>query len=271
MRLELEKSIHYTFQNPDLLIQSLTHKSFFHEKRKQLAGDNEKLEFLGDAVLDLILSEVLLGYFPKDSEGNLSKKRASLVNEDLLSKVAIEIGIPQFLLLGKGEAQSGGLQKPRLLASALEAVVGAIFLDSNYEMTKSIVLKHFLPIIQKISTHDDFEKDYKTKLQEMTQKKYREAPVYVLSGESGPSHEKVFTVSLLLSSQEVSQACGKSKKQAEQEAARLTIEKFNQIDQILTKKSAVNPVVSQIVRATENLVENLSESSDKNSKGQANG
>ena len=224
MMSAFETNLGYEYKNSELLVTALTHRSYYHEKKRVVTGHNEKFEFLGDAVLDLALSEILLQNFPQDGEGSLSKKRASLVNEEVLSQVASELKIHEFLLLGKGEFLTGGLSKPRLLASAYEAVLGSIFLDAGYEKVRELVQIHFMNILKQMELSNDFERDYKTRLQELTQKKVKVAPTYILDSEEGPAHDKIFTISLMLQDRMVSQASGKSKKQAEQEAARKAIE-----------------------------------------------
>src|SRR5207253_7148719 len=159
---ELETKIQFEFKNSDLLARALTHKSFAHELREK-GEHNEKLEFLGDAVLDLILGEYLMELFPGDGEGGLSKKRASLVNEEVLSKLATDLELPKYLHLGKGETITGGAQKPRLLASAYEALVGAMFLDGGYDIVREFARRDFGKLIESLDPAQDFERDYKTR------------------------------------------------------------------------------------------------------------
>ncbi len=211
MMSSFETNLGYEYKNSELLVIALTHRSYYHEKKRVVTGHNEKFEFLGDAVLDLALSEILLQNFPQDGEGSLSKKRASLVNEEVLSQVASELKIHEFLLLGKGEFQTGGLSKPRLLASAYEAVLGSIFLDAGYEKVRELVQIHFMNILKQMELSNDFERDYKTRLQELTQKKVKVAPTYILDSEEGPAHDKIFTISLMLQDRLVSQASVKVK------------------------------------------------------------
>lgn len=229
---ELEKNIGYIFKNTEYLIMAVTHKSYYHEKRSRLNTQlthNEKLEFLGDAVLDLVLGEMLFFHFHDDSEGNLSKKRAALVNEDTLSEIAQSLKIQDYILLGKGENSTGGLQKPRLLSSTYEAIIGAIYRDGGFDTVKKIVQNHFIAELDKLSiSESDFVKDYKTRFQELTQKKFKTAPKYELFSEEGPSHERVFFVNLILNDQIISTAQGRSKKQAEQEAAKKAFEVLNE-------------------------------------------
>lgn len=221
---ELEKNLGYVFQKPELLRQALTHKSFHYESREPSAGHNEKLEFLGDTVISLILSELLMETFPADDEGRLSKKRASLVNEVVLCRLAKRLDLASHMHLGKGEQQSGGDQKPRLLASLYEALFGAIFLDGGFEKARGLARGHFLELIREMPAEDDFSQDYKTKLQEEVQSILKEAPLYALVSEKGPSHDRTFEIEVMIRGRGLAKASGKSKKAAEQEAARLALD-----------------------------------------------
>ncbi len=223
--LELEKS----FNQKDLLRQALTHKSFANENRNQPL-DNEKFEFLGDAVLDLVIGEMLFKKFPQDTEGNLSKKRASVVNETLLSEVGLELGLDKLMLLGKGELQTGGALKPRLLASTFEAILGAIFLDQGFDKVKAYIQACFENKLDFAELEDDYEKDYKTRLQEFIQKKVKLTPVYVLLSEEGPAHDRIFKASVNVSDKEVARGEGRSKKSAEQNAAKNALDKLMSIE-----------------------------------------
>lgn len=223
----------YQFIKPEVLEQALTHKSFVNEHGKKHLPHNEKLEFLGDAVLDLLLSEFLMEKFPQDDEGNLSKKRASLVNESVLAQIALELQLSERILLGKGEILSQGNRKPRLLASVYEALLGAVFLDGGFEEVRRIVREHYANILTQMNPTQDFEQDYKTRLQEMAQADLKSGPGYEVTGEQGPSHSPQFQVSLSLQGKVVSQGVGKSKKHAEQEAARTAIENWTQVLQDL--------------------------------------
>ncbi len=218
----------YQFQKPELLEQALTHKSFVNEPGKRHLQHNEKLEFLGDAVLDLVLSDFLMERFASDDEGNLSKKRASLVNESVLAQIANDLGLPEKLNLGKGEILSQGNRKPRLLASAYEALLGAVFLDGGFEVVRQMIRENFTNILDQMNPFEDFQQDYKTRLQEMAQADLRCGPTYEVTGEEGPSHHPQFEVSLTLQMKVVSRGLGKSKKVAEQEAARIAIENWSQ-------------------------------------------
>jgi ribonuclease-3 len=217
----------YSFKNPELMEQALTHKSYAFENGKGLFLHNEKLEFLGDAVLDLILSDFLMEKFPGDDEGNLSKKRASLVNETVLARIAQDLNLSESIRLGKGEILSQGNRKPRLLASVYEAVLGAIFLDGGFEEVRRVGRGHFESLVSQLPPGQDFEQDYKTRFQELVQAELKAGPIYEVIATSGPSHSPQFQVSVSLSGKVISQGLGKSKKHAEQEAAKLALENWS--------------------------------------------
>jgi ribonuclease-3 len=222
---ELIERIGYNFKNADLLLLALTHKSFRNEQPTAVAGDNERLEFLGDAVLDLVLSDLLMKRFGADQEGSLSKKRASLVNEEHLAELAREIGLDSYVRLGKGERQTGGLQKPRILASAFEAVLGAIFLDGGFDAASSAITRFFEPRLAPfLAGAADFARDFKTRLQEQAQELFRLTPTYFVEREEGPDHNKIFEVSVRLDNRVLAVGKGRNKKAAEQDAARLALE-----------------------------------------------
>jgi ribonuclease-3 len=231
---ELEKNLGYDFKKKELLSQALTHKSAYYESKIEVGGHNEKFEFLGDAVLDLVLSELLMELFPEDGEGNLSKKRASLVNEGVLCQIAKALDLSKHLHLGKGEQMTGGEKKPRLLASAYEALIGAVFIDGGYDTAKAFLRSTFEPIIRELNPQDDFSTDYKTKLQEEVQSVLKEAPSYVLVSESGPAHDRLFEVEVRIRNRPLASASGKSKKAAEQEAARQSLEIWKKAKESLT-------------------------------------
>jgi ribonuclease-3 len=220
---DLETKLQYEFKNRELFDRALTHKSYAHEFRTK-NEHNEKLEFLGDAVLDLVLGEYLMELFSADGEGGLSKKRASLVNEEILFKLAADLELSRFLQLGKGEATTGGAQKPRLLASAYEALIGAMYLDGGFEAVKEFLRRDFAKLIADLDPAQDFERDYKTRLQEVMQKDTKETPIYELINEEGPPHERVFTVCVRVKEVNLAMGTGRSKKNAEQAAAKKALD-----------------------------------------------
>lgn len=223
----VEKLIGFEFQNKNLLKQALTHKSWASEN-KQENEQNEKLEFMGDAVLDLAIGELLFVKYPTDNEGQLSKKRASLVNESHLAQMALQLGLPQYLLLGKGESLTGGASKPRILASAFEALVGALYLDLGWEKAKKFIENQFAHSIEMSKEGPAFEKDYKTRLQEKLQNVHRSTPTYEVVSEEGAAHNKSFVIQIKWKDQVLGEGFGKSKKSAEQDAARQALEKIDQ-------------------------------------------
>lgn len=210
--VEFEKNIHYTFNDKELLRTALTHSSYANEKKGKIRF-NERLEFLGDAVLQLITSEKLFKENPNMPEGKMSKQRAALVCEDALAGYAHEINLGEYLNLGKGEETTGGRKRPSILSDAFEAVIGAIFLDGGMEPAKKFVL-HFVD-----AAHLSLQ-DYKTLLQEIIQQNPGEKLSYVVTEESGPDHDKQFTMEVHLNSNVIGKGTGKSKKHAEQAAAK---------------------------------------------------
>ena len=220
----LEELLGYRFQNLGYLQKALIHRSYAFEKGRLLGEDNETLEFLGDAVLDLAIGVILFTRFPRMKEGELTKLRSALVNETHLALVAGELGLGAHILLGKGEDSSKGRKKPSILSCAYEAVVGALFLDGGYEQALVCVRRHFEPRIEEAQEAVAMV-DAKSRLQELSQEIYNEAPVYHLQGEEGPAHERYFTVSVHLRGELVASASGGSKKAAEQKAASLAIAK----------------------------------------------
>lgn len=214
------------FNNIHLLHQALTHTSYANECKHQHVGHNERLEFLGDAVLDLIVSEYLFRSFPFLSEGELTKARANTVCEQTLAKRALELGLGEYLLLGKGENLSGGRKRISILADAFEAIIGAIYIDSNYQNTSEFILRQLsqpLLLVEK----GDYVKDYKTLLQESVQKHGDTALLYKVIEESGPDHDKLFKVMVSINDEELGLGEGKSKKEAEQHAAKQALVKMS--------------------------------------------
>ena len=224
--IELEKDIQYSFKDQKALQKALTHKSFLSPSEKNF--NNEKLEFLGDAVVDLVFSEWLYELFLNEDEGTLSKKRASLVNENVLSDVALELKLDHYLILGKGEIKSDGARNPRILASVFEAIMGALFLESGYEETRRVCRLLFQSRIESLNSEIPFEKDFKTRIQEVFQKQFKRVPKYQLVEEVGPPHDRVFIVELVFDETIISKAKGKSKKEAEQRAAEEALRVMNE-------------------------------------------
>lgn len=217
----LEQKLNYTFKNKRLLMGALAHSSYANES-KLPEGSNERLEFLGDSVLSLIVSEHIFENYRELPEGELTKIRAALVCEKSLYEFAKEIDLGNFLLLGKGEALSGGAERPSILADAFEAVLAAIYLDGGIEPAREHILRF---IDKKLNCMASVAfKDYKTYLQEFIQKNPEEKLEYVIVGEEGPDHAKTFTVEVHLNSNVIGRGSAGSKKRAEQEAARQALE-----------------------------------------------
>jgi len=219
------KPLDRIFHRPELLEQALTHKSYHNENLHSSSGHNERLEFLGDAVLDLALSDILMTEFPEMTEGELSKTRASLVNEAVLAELASEHGLAVQMRLGKGELRSRGQEKPRLLASVLEAYAGAVYLDSGFAEAYQWVLRVFKEKLKNLDLQYHYSNDFKTRLQECLQRDHGQAPIYETIKTEGPDHERMFTVEVRIADQVLGRGEGRSKKLAEQEAARIALEK----------------------------------------------
>jgi ribonuclease-3 len=222
---DLQERIRYPFGDPRLLILSLTHVSYGHEnhQEKSLAHrDNERFEFLGDAVLDLVISDLLLESFPDAAEGQLSKMRAAVVNEKTLYEIAKSLNLSPLMRLGKGEMRTGGNEKPSILASAFEALIAAIYIDGGFNAVFPVIRYLFAPLFEGNSAIS-FQ-DHKTKLQEVMQSKFKLTPTYHLIGSTGPDHAKIFTVEVHIREQVLASADGSSKKDAEQNAAKVALQ-----------------------------------------------
>jgi ribonuclease-3 len=216
---ELYERLGYIFKDPELLAWAFRHSSYVNERKEPDLNDNERLEFLGDAVLALAISNILMDNYKGAKEGDLSKYRAIVVNEKGLCQVAMELGLGNYLLLGKGEELTDGREKPSILADTMESLLGALYLDAGFDRTKEIISRLFLPLIKEIES-GNMNYDYKSMVQEYTQEAYRSLPEYILMEESGLSHDKTFRVALLLNGKTIAEGIGKSKKEAEQRAAR---------------------------------------------------
>ena len=211
----LEKTIGYQFTAKSLLEQAMTHSSYANEKHMKKGSDNERLEFLGDAVLEIVSSEFLYLNYPKLPEGDLTKMRANLVCEPTLAFCTRQLNLGDYLLLGKGEDMTGGRKRKSILSDALEAVIGAIYLDGGFASAKEFILKFILTDIE----HKQLFYDSKTILQEVVQASYKEELCYRLVGEEGPDHDKHFMVEAWIGEMLIGKGEGHTKKAAEQEAA----------------------------------------------------
>jgi ribonuclease-3 len=218
----LQKKIHYRFKSFDFLDQGLRHKSFVHEELEAGGQDNERLEFLGDAVLDLVISHLIMERHPDYPEGNLSRLRAAVVNQARLAKIARELTLGEYLLLGKGEEMTGGREKTSILAASLEALLAVVYLDGGYKKAYGVISQLFSSHLE-MAEKEGFSQDFKTKLQEVSQETLKAMPRYLLVKEFGPDHDKVFGVKVLIQEKVVGVGAGKSKKEAEQRAAKRTL------------------------------------------------
>lgn len=218
--VRLQKKLGYLFSDAELLLRCLTHVS--HSRGKG-SGHNETLEFLGDAVLNLAVSDLLMRRFPEKSEGDLSKMRASLVNASALAEKGAELSLGELLRMGKGEERSGGRKKGSILAGAMEAILGGIYWEGGYEEARRVVERYFASDTEKKKLG---QQDYKTRLQEISQMLFHSPPVYRLVDETGPDHEKCFATEIIIGGKILGRGEGKSKKQSEQEAARKALEEL---------------------------------------------
>lgn len=221
MSEKLEQAIEYRFHNRDLLLTAVTHTSYANEHRKEGCRHNERLEFLGDAVLEIISSEYLFLKYPDKEEGELSKIRASMVCEPSLAKCARDLGLPRYLRLGKGEDRMGGRRKDSITSDATEAVIGAIYLDGGFEEAKKFVMKHILLDLQE----EDLFVDDKTRLQELVQEQNTRVE-YKLLAEEGPDHNKTFRCAAVVDGKTIGIGSGRTKKAAEQSAALEALQQF---------------------------------------------
>jgi ribonuclease III len=220
---ELEERLGYRFADIGLLENALTHRSFVNENSALPLKDNERLEFLGDAVLELTITDMLLRRFPDYAEGHLSKLRASVVNEQPLAELARRFRLGELLRLGRGEESSGGRMKNSLLANAFESIIAAMFLDSGFDRTAAFIGRLFAPLIGEGAAPAVY-RDYKTAVQEVCQIRFRDLPRYVLISETGPDHDKRFETSLVIGEQVLATGAGRNKKEAEQQAAKTALE-----------------------------------------------
>ncbi len=216
---DLTKVTDYSFKNQELLYQAIRHPSYVYEKDSPRVSDNQRLEFLGDAVINLAISNLLMESFPEMKEGDLSKYRASLVSENGLSCIALDLELGDYLLLGKGEERTDGRKKLSILSDALEALIGAIYLDGGFAEALRVIAKLFSPLLESISPGKSVN-DFKTDLQEYSQDAFQSTPQYRLEKETGPDHNKTFYAGVYLKGDLMGKGKGKSKKEAEQNAAK---------------------------------------------------
>ena len=222
---QFQKKAGLRFKNLMLLEHAFTHRSLSNELSKHIEN-NERLEFLGDSVLGLVVANYLFENFSSDAEGELAKTKSVVVSEPILAEIAIEIGIPSCLLLGKGEEKTGGRQKKAILADALEAVIGAYYLDSGLKEVEKFIIRIIEKEIKNVHSNKHI-KDYKSLLQEYYQKKHKSVPIYKMEKKTGPDHDQTFWVSVSLGATTYGPTDGKSKKEAEQKVAQFAWERVS--------------------------------------------
>ncbi|MEI6420089.1 MAG: ribonuclease III [bacterium] len=220
---KFEEILGFKFKDKALLKQAFTHRSYINENRDLQIGHNERLEFLGDAVLELIITEYLYTKYPNSNEGDLTAYRSALVNAVTLSEAARKIGVNNFLLLSKGEAKDTGKARQYILANTMESVIGAIYLDQGYDVAKGFIAQNIFTLIDKIVADKSWI-DSKSLFQEKAQEYYGETPLYKTMKETGPDHDKHFSVGVYAGNELIAEAGGKSKQEAEQMAARKALE-----------------------------------------------
>jgi len=220
---ELETAIGYSFRNITLLQNALAHSSYANERWHNSLKSNERLEFLGDSILGMVVADYLYREFPDRPEGELTRMRADMVCEPSLAQIAHKIGLGEYLLLGKGEEQGGGRNRESILADAVESVIAACYLDGGMDAAKGFIRQF---VLTNVPVSKLKNADYKTALQELVQQKRNQVLTYKLVGESGPDHDKQFRVELTLNGTVIGSGTGSSKKRAEQEAARMAYEAF---------------------------------------------
>jgi ribonuclease III len=206
------------FKEESLLAQAMTHRSYAHEQKMPIENSNERLEFLGDAVLGICIAEMLVRAFPQETEGALSKRRAALVNQKQLATIAETLDLGSALKLGKGEEKTGGRTKKSILCDAFEAVIGAVYLDQGMAAAQQYIEKVFGPLLPE-SKRVETSRDYKTRLQEHFQSEHRKSPRYTVVSETGPDHSKTFEVKIEFNGETLATGRGSSKRDAEQDAA----------------------------------------------------
>jgi ribonuclease-3 len=219
-----EKQTNISFKNKGLLKQAFVHRSYINENKGSGLEHNERLEFLGDAVLELVITDYLYNKYPSKPEGELTAYRSALVNSNTLSDVASKLGVNDYLLLSRGEAKDTGRARQYILANTFEAVIGALYIDQGYEKAKEFISTQLFDLIEDI-VHKGSWIDAKSRFQEVSQEKVGVTPAYKTTKESGPDHNKQFTVGLYLGDSLIVEGLGKSKQEAEQQAARKGLEK----------------------------------------------
>lgn len=223
--VKLEAEIGVSFRDPSLLQQAFVHRSYLNENLDFALGSNERLEFLGDAILGLVIAESLYRQSDSLDEGDMTKLRAALVRQESLAQLALSLGVGDHLYLGQGEDKGGGRKRARNLACAMEALIGAVFVDQGFESAKDLVGRLFSQNIRKV-VDEGLVIDYKSKLQELVQAQRQERPTYRVVEAAGPDHDKTFWVEVTVGGEFLGRGCGKSKQSAEKEAAKQALERW---------------------------------------------
>jgi len=223
--VQVQQTLGHEFANQEVLLSALTRRSFWHENRELCEEHNERLEFLGDAVLGLVIADILYQEFPEDEEGELQKKRASLVNRAALAQLMRQLDLADFIRMGRGDEISGCRDRDSILADTLEALVAAVYIDGGFRAAKKMIEKHFYPLIERCSTRDGME-DCKSMLQERAQAQLGVTPTYEVADQWGEEHRKTFSVAVYLGGQLAGLGTGRNKRQAAQNAAKKALEQL---------------------------------------------
>lgn len=220
---QLQKILKVSFKDTNILLTAITHRSYLNEHKEATWDHNERLEFLGDAVLELVVTDFLFSEYPDKPEGELTAIRAALVNTVSLCAAAEKLGVNQFLLMSKGEAKDVGRARQYILANVFEACIGAIYIDQGYDMSKQFIAERLFPKTEEI-VRKKLWQDAKSRFQELSQEHASVTPTYETVGQSGPDHDRVFTVGVFLKREKIAEGVGRSKQEAEQEAAQRAVE-----------------------------------------------
>ncbi len=229
--ISIETILEYKFKSPEHLINALTRRSFWHENRETCDENNERLEFLGDAVLGLVIADVLFAEFPSDEEGELQKKRASLVNRAALAQLMRNLGLSPYIRMGRGDELSGCRDRDSILADTLEAIIAAVYVDGGFPTASSMIRKHFYPMIQACATREGLE-DCKSILQELAQAQLGVTPTYEMVNQWGEDHNKTFSIAVYLGNETAGVGQGRNKREAAQNAARQALDKLSDYERL---------------------------------------
>ena len=223
---QISKIINYEFKDPDLLELALTHKSYANEMTLMDVYGNERLEFMGDAVLGSVISHIMMERYAEFSEGDLSKMRAAVVNKHALASILKNLGISKYIFLGKGEEECNGREKVSILANVYEALIASVYYDGGYDSAFKMIQLHFEKILKTVEKDGGYSPDYKSRLQEYCQQNLQTLPKYIIQSEDGPDHIKLFESIVIIDKIKYETGIGKNKKSAEQEAAMKTLNRL---------------------------------------------